>query len=92
MSFRPDAPAFTRPTLFTGSPIVTLSTATAPSKDNDGGTLAVGQTWVHEDTGGWFYWTGAAWLPAQWDQAEGLKLSLLFEIRDLLQTQVSDDE
>ena len=85
MSYRPDAPAFTRPALATDSPIVGISTDDDPAVGAAGGALEVGATWLHEDTGVWKYWTGSAWVTVAVEQADGLRLSLLFEIRDLLQ-------
>lgn len=84
MSYRPDASAFNLPTLLTERPIVSLSTDDEPELDNDGGALEVGQTWLHEDTGSMRYWTGTEWKPVTVEQADGLKLNLLFDIRDLL--------
>lgn len=87
MSYRPDAPAFVKPVL-TSDRIVTASTDTAPTIGPDGAALEAGQLWEHDDTGGLLYWTGTAWKAVDVDQREALKLSLLFEIRDLL----SDDD
>lgn len=84
MAFRPDAPASNRPALLTAAPLVSQSTDTAPALDGDGGPLEVGATWTHEDTGAWFYWTGSAWATVSVEQADGLRLAILFEIRDLL--------
>lgn len=92
MSYRPDAPAFNKPTLLTEPSIVTLSTDDAPEVDSAGGVLEVGQTWRHEDTGTTYYWDGDAWKPVAVEQADGLKLSLLFEIRNLLAAMVGDVE
>lgn len=92
MSYRPDAPAFSAPALSTDAPIVTLSTDDAPEVDADGGTLEVGATWLHDDTGQRFYWTGDEWKAITVEQANALSLDLQFEIRDLLQTMLSDAE
>lgn len=90
MSFRPDAAAFTKPALLTEPPIVTQSTDNEPETDNDGGTLEVGQTWRHDDTGSLYYWTGDKWMPVTVEQAEGLKLALLFKISERLDLMVGD--
>jgi hypothetical protein len=85
MAFRPDAPAFNAPALLTVAPLVGLSTDDEPEVDGAGGPLEVGQVWQHEDTGAWKYWTGSVWKSVTVEQSEGLRLSLLFEIRDLLE-------
>lgn len=84
MSYRPDAPAFSAPTLLSERPIVTLSTDDEPEVDNDNGALEVGHTWLHEDTGAMKYWTGSEWKPVTVQQADALRLNLLFDIRDML--------
>lgn len=92
MSYRPDEPAFNRPILLTESPLVTESTATAPTVDDEGNPLEVGELWVHEDTGARFYWSGSEWLSVSREQMEALKLDLLFEIRDYLRLQTDEEE
>lgn len=82
MSFRPDAGAFSTPALLTERPIVTASTDDEPELDNDGGALEVGHTWLHQDTGAMFYYTGSAWRPVTEQQRENLTLFLLFDLRD----------
>jgi hypothetical protein len=82
--FRPDAPAFSAAPLSRERPIVTLSTDDEPEIDNDGGELEVGTTWLHEDTGSMFYYTGSAWKPVTVQQVEALKLNLLFDIHSRL--------
>ena len=84
MSYRPDAPAFTKPALSTETPIIGLSTDSEPTVGVDGGALEAGATWLHEDTGALKYYTGSAWAAVAVEQADGLRLALLFEIRDLL--------
>lgn len=81
--YRPDAPASSAPALLTEPPIVTLSTDDEPTVDNDGGSLEVGQVWKHEDTGEMRYYTAAGtWATVTTQQADLLRLDLLFEIRD----------
>lgn len=89
---RPDAPAFTRPALLTETPIIGVSTDTAPALDEEGSELAVGALWLHEDTGGRYYWTGSAWSAVTAEQADALRLDLLFEIRDMLRSQTDEEE
>jgi hypothetical protein len=82
---------FTRqtPALLTSPPIVGLSSDAEPTVGEDGGALETGQLWHWEDTGHWKYYTGSAWKLVDFNQTIGLAISLLFEIRDLLQ---GDDE
>lgn len=70
--------------LLTDGRFVGLSTDTKPELADDGGVLAVGVEFFEEDTGRSLHWTGSAWALSTYQQTEGQRTALLFEIRDLL--------
>ncbi len=73
----------TEPSLKTSGRIHRTATATAPTVDDDGGTLQVGTELVR-DGGGRAFWDGTKWKGASVEQQLGQIADLLIEIRDLL--------